>query len=89
VLELVGEALDPVPVIGAMFIIAGAAVQFVALCIGFGAVVLELYDRRQQRRAALAASYPPPAPHAPPAAPAPDVTPPPPPPAPEPPPEPE
>jgi hypothetical protein len=87
VLELVGEALDPVPVIGAMFIIAGAAVQFVALCIGFGAVVLELYDRRQQRRAALAASYPPPAPHAPPAAPAPDVTPPPPPPAPEPPPE--
>jgi hypothetical protein len=79
VLEIVGTALGPVPVIGWMFIAAGAAVQFVALCIGFGAVVLELWDRRQRRRAALVAAYPPPAPHHPP--------PPPPAPAPEPPPK--
>lgn len=60
VLDLVGQALDfgPLRVFAVMFLIAAAVVQFVAWCVGFGAVVLELYDRRQRRRAALAAGVP-------------------------------
>ncbi len=84
VLDLVGHALDfgPLRVFGVMFLLTAAVVQFVAWCVGFGAVVLELYDRRQRRRAVLAAGVPgavPPG--SPPATPPPAATPPPPPPA--------
>lgn len=79
VLDLVGRALDfgPLQVFGAMFLIAAAVVQFLAWCVGFGAVVLELYDRRQRRRAALAAGVPGPVPPGSPPATPPPATPPP------------
>lgn len=85
VLDLVGQALDfgPLRVFAVMFLIAAAVVQFVAWCVGFGAVVLELYDRRQRRRAALAAGVPGAMPPGSPPATPPPATPPPPPPSPQ------
>lgn len=79
-LEVIGQALDfgPLRPFAVMFLVMAAVVQFLAACIGFGAVFLLLNERRVRRRTAVA---PPPPPHgtAPPAAPpaGPDAPPPP------------
>jgi hypothetical protein len=62
-LLLIGNLLDvfggPVAVFAAMFALAGLLVQFVAWNVGFGAVFLDIYARRAERRAAR---FQPPAP---------------------------
>jgi hypothetical protein len=76
-LLLIGNLLDvfggPVAVFAAMFALAGLLVQFVAWNVGFGAVFLDIYARRAERRAAR---FQPPAPV--PVAPPPEPEPPPP-----------
>jgi len=63
-LLLVAKVLDvfggPVDVFAAMFALAGLIVQFVAWNVGLGAVFLDIYSRRAQRRAARVPAPPPP-----------------------------
>lgn len=75
-LEVLGQALDfgPLRPFAVMFLVMAALVQFIAACIGFGAVFLLLNERRARRRAALA---PPPPPYAPPPPAGPEAPPPP------------
>jgi cytoskeletal protein CcmA (bactofilin family) len=76
-LLLVAKVLDifggPVGVFSAMFALAGILLQFVAWNVGLGAVCLDLYTRRAQRRAARLPAPPPavPLPEPPPSEPAP------------------
>lgn len=70
-LEVIGKALDfgPLTPFSVMFLAIAAIAQFVAGCVGFGAVFMMLYERRQRRRAGALVPPPPPGAPLPPAEP--------------------